>query len=191
MAMIGRLRTALTFHYGRLLTILGRNERALEVYLAMARENPAHQGAWRCAGFLFAEQKRFDCAIDAFERALALDPKDAPTCFNLAFILQSAGRHAEAIERFQRAIDLERNLDRAWYGMGLSLAQLGRFEQAAEKLEEAARLQPFNPFAGYELAGVRFKLGQHDKVRAEYERVKGFDPKVSERIRVEFGVRPQ
>ncbi len=33
-------------------------------------------------------------------------------------------------------------------------------------------------------------LGKPDKVRAEYDRVQGFDPKVAERIRIEFGVTP-
>ena len=46
-----------------------------------------------------------------------------------------------------------------------------------------------NPYAGYQLAGVWHRLGLRDKVRAEYERIKGFDPKVAERIRTEFGVR--
>ncbi|MGH8691448.1 MAG: tetratricopeptide repeat protein [Burkholderiales bacterium] len=189
--MIENLRPYLMCRYGQLLTIFNRNQRALEIYQEVARAYPRYRRAWSCAGFLLAEQQRFEPAIKAFERALALDPLDASTCFNLGFVLQGVGRHQDAIERFQQAVDTDRNLDRAWYGMGLSLAQLGRCEEAAQKLEAAARLQPFNPYAGYELAGVRFKLGQHDKVRAEYERVKGFDPKVSERIRLDFGVRPE
>ena len=42
---------------------------------------------------------------------------------------------------------------------------------------------------GFLLAGVWHRLGRREKVRAEYERLKGFDPKVAERIRTEFGVR--
>ena len=91
--------------------------------------------------------------------------------------------------RFERAIEIDPRVDRAWYGLGLSLAHLGRLEEAAAKFQEAARLQPFNPYAGYQLAGVWHRLDRRDKLRAEYERIKGFDPKVAERIRVEFGVR--
>jgi len=29
------------------------------------------------------------------------------------------------------------------------------------------------------------------KLRAEYERIKGFEPKVAERIRMEFGLQPK
>ena len=38
------------------------------------------------------------------------------------------------------------------------------------------------------LAAAWFKLGEHEKVRAEYRRVKGFDPKIAEHVRVDFGV---
>jgi hypothetical protein len=34
-------------------------------------------------------------------------------------------------------------------------------------------------------------LGRRDKLRAEYERITGFDPMVAERIRIEFGVQPK
>jgi tetratricopeptide (TPR) repeat protein len=136
MALSESLRPSLLFWYGQVLTLLKRHSRALEVFRTVARENPRHQQAWSCIGFLLAEREELQSAIDAFERALAAN----------------AG------------------VDRAWYGLGLSLAQLGRLEEAAGKFE------------GH-------RLGRRDKVRAEYERIKGFDPKVAERIRTEFGVR--
>ena len=126
--------------------------------------------------------------VSAYERAITLNPDDAASHFNVAFILQRIGRHEAALPRFERAIEIDAKVDRAWYGLGLSLAHLGRLEEAAEKLQEAARLQPMNPYAGYQLAAVWHRLHRRDKVRAQYERIKGFDPKVAERIRVEFGV---
>jgi tetratricopeptide (TPR) repeat protein len=110
--------------------------------------------------------------------------------FNLGFALQKLARHDEAIERLQRAIELDPKLDRAWYGLGLSLVQRGRYAEAIARLTEAARLQPFNPYARYQLAAAWFKLGEHEKVRAEYRHVKGFDPKIAEHICLDFGVRP-
>ena len=38
----------------------------------------------------------------------------------------------------------------------------------------------FNPYAGYQLAGVWHRLGRRDELRAEYER-----------IRMEFGLQPK
>jgi tetratricopeptide (TPR) repeat protein len=165
-----------------------QHARALQVLEALLRERPDHPSAWSIAGFLYAEKSRHADAIAAFERALSLAPDNAATLFNLGFVLQKAGRHEEAIGRLERAIELNPALDRAWYGLGISLIHGGRFREAIERLTEAARLQPFNPFARYQLAAAWFKLGEPDKVRAEYRKLKGFDPKIAEHVRVDFGV---
>ena len=107
---------------------------------------------------------------------VALAPDDATTLFNLGFVLQKAGRHEEAIARMAARVELNPALDRAWYGLGISLIHCGRFHEAIERLTEAARLQPFNPFARYQLAAAWFKLGEPEKVRAEYRKLKTFDP---------------
>jgi tetratricopeptide (TPR) repeat protein len=178
----------LLFFLAQLQIFFKLHTRALQALEAVLRENPSHPRAWSISGFLLAEKQRFDDSISAFERALVLRPDDAGTLFNLGFVLQRVGRHEDAIGRFQRAIELNPGLDRAWYGAGLSLVQRGRYQEAIEKLNQAARLQPFNPFARYQLAAAWFKLGEPEKVHAEYRRVKGFDPKVAEHIRVDFGV---
>jgi tetratricopeptide (TPR) repeat protein len=165
-----------------------QHARALQALEALLREQPAHSRAWSTAGFLYAEKDRLGDAIAALERALALAPDNATILFNLGFVLQRAGRHEEAIERMARAVELSPVLDRAWYGLGISLIHCGRFREAIERLTEAARLQPFNPFARYQLAAAWFKLGEPEKVRAEYRRVKAFDPKVAAHVRADFGV---
>jgi len=43
-------------------------------------------------------------------------------------------------------------------------------------------------YAGYRLAATLFKLGRRDEVQKEYERVKEFDPKISDLMRREFGI---
>ena len=165
-----------------------RHARALRTLEQLLAEEPGHARAWRIAGFLYAETGRYKDAVAALERALGLVPDDAATAFNLGFALQKLGRHDDAIARLQRAVELDPGIDRAWYGLGVSLVNRERYREAIVKLTEAARLQPFNPYARYQLAAAWFKLGEHEKVQAEYRKVKGFDPKIAEHIRVDFGV---
>jgi tetratricopeptide (TPR) repeat protein len=178
------------FAYAQVLLFFHQHARAHEVLLQVLQQDPDHKRALPISGFLYSEKGQFAEAVRDFERALALGSADAPLFFNAAFALQRAGRHEEAIRRFQQAIDLDPILDRAWYGMGLSLAHLGRHEEAVARFKEAARQQPLNPYAGYQLAGALFKLGRQEEVRAEYLRVKQFDPKISDQIRRDFGVDP-
>ena len=165
-----------------------QHARALRALEALLREEPGHPRAWSIVGFLYAEKGRLGDAVAALGRALALAPDNATILFNLGFVLQKAGRHEEAIQRMARAVELNPALDRAWYGLGISLIHCGRFHEAIERLTEAARLQPFNPFARYQLAAAWFKLGEPEKVRAEYRKLRGFDPKIAAHVRADFGV---
>ena len=176
------------FPFAQACIFFKQHARALQALEALLRDQPDHPRAWSIAGFLYAEKGRYAEAIAAFEHALAIAPDDAATQFNLGFVLQKAGRHEDAIVRLSRAVELDRALDRAWYGLGLSLIHCGRFREAIERLSEAARLQPFNPYARYQLAAAWFKLGEPEKVRTEYRKLKGFDPKVAEHVRMDFGV---
>lgn len=183
------LRSWLLFRYAQFLTIFGLRARAHEFIELALQQNPRHHRAWTFSGFLNAEKGRFDAAIADFERAVALKSDDADSLFNLAFALQRQGKHPEAIERFRQATQANAFLDRAWYGMGISMVKLGRYEDAAAMFAEAARLQPMNPYAAYQLAGAWFQLGQREKMQAEYERVKGFDPKIAAQMERDFGAR--
>jgi tetratricopeptide (TPR) repeat protein len=177
----------LLFFFAQCCLFFKQNARALQMLETLLRAEPGHH-ALSVAGFLYAEQGRTKDSIAALERAAALAPGDAATLFNLGFVLQKAGRHDEAIARMTRAVELQPALDRAWYGIGISLIHNGRFAEAIERLTEAARLQPLNPFAHYQLAAAWFKLGEAEKVRAEYRKLKQFDPRIAEHVRVDFGV---
>jgi len=178
----------LLYFFAQCCIFFRQHARALQTLEVLLRSQPDHHRALSLAGFLYAQQGRTKDSIAVLERAAALTPNDAATLFNLGFVLQKAGRHEEAIACMSRAVELQPPLDRAWYGLGISLIHLGRFHEAIERLTEAARLQPLNPFARYQLAAAWFKLGEPEKVRAEYRKLKSFDPRVAAHVRADFGV---
>jgi len=181
-------REPLLYWWAQTLLFFGASRRALPVLEEVVALNPKRHDAWNVLGYLHAQKGELSQAIAAFDRALAGEPDDAALAFNAAFTLQRAGEHARAMTLMQRVIALDPKFDRAWYGLGLSLSHDGRYEEAALRFREAARLQPLNPYAGYHLAAVLFKLGRREELLAEYERVKGFDPKISALMRREFGI---
>src|ERR687897_902361 len=104
------LHPSLLFRYGQLLMLLKRQ--ALAAFRAVTRADPRHGRAWSCIGILLAAREEFEPAIHAFEQAAALSPAEAAAHFNLAFLLQRAGRHGEAIARFERALEIDPRLER-------------------------------------------------------------------------------
>ena len=181
-------RERLLYGWAQTLLFFGASRRALPVLQEVVALNPARHEAWNVLGYLHAQNGELGPAVAAFDRALAGEPDDAALAFNAGFTLQRAGEHKRAMTLMERVIALDPTFDRAWYGLGLSLAHDARYEEAALKFREAARLQPLNPYAGYHLAAVLHRLGRREEVLAEYQRVKGFDPKISALMRREFGI---
>jgi tetratricopeptide (TPR) repeat protein len=182
------LRARLHYALAHALSFGGRHAAAIAQYRRALEYEPGYAQAWRNIGFLLAQTTDSSGAVDALGRALALDPGHDATRFNLAFVLHEAGRYEDAIADFERVVASAPKHDRAWYGLGLCLKQSGRLEEATKALQEAARLQYFNPHAAYELAIAYHRLGRHEALQAEYERVKGFDPTYADRIRRETGI---
>lgn len=116
-------RRSLLVRSGRALTALGFRRLALACLRAASRRDPSEPEAWNAIAFLHAERRELGQALAAFERASALAPDHAPTEFNIGFVLQRLGRHAEAIERFRRALALDPDLARARAALARSEAQ--------------------------------------------------------------------
>jgi Flp pilus assembly protein TadD len=71
---------------------LGQTEEAIAELRAM----PSHAGTWANLGLLLKDDGRFDEALDAYDKALALTPDDAQIRVNRVVALLRAGRWAEA-----------------------------------------------------------------------------------------------
>jgi tetratricopeptide (TPR) repeat protein len=182
------LRIWLRFRLAQLVTLLGRDGEAIDLLESVAAESPAYAPAWRHLGFLHAKRGRDEKAVEALSQALAVAPDDDATRFNLGFLLHRLRRIDEAIGQYEQVVRTSPRNDRAWYGLGLCLCEKGLWEAAVAPLKEAATLQYFNPHAGHQLCRAYHQLGRTDALRAEYERIKSFEPKFAAQIRSETGI---
>ena len=97
---------------GRLYLDQGNLEQALP-WLARAVEvNPNHWRAQFSLGIAAHKAKRYDDALAAYARAVAMSPDDADTHANIGWILVRTGRDAEGVRELQTAVRLDPSLDR-------------------------------------------------------------------------------
>jgi len=71
------------------------------------QRRPAYAEAWNNLGNVLAYRGRSDEAVQAYERAVALDPDYVTAFVNLARVLAANGRHQEALAWVERALQLE------------------------------------------------------------------------------------
>lgn len=130
-----------------------------------------------------------EAAIPLLRQVLALDAKQSDTWFNLGFLIQEQGRHAEALEAFARCLELDEKNDRAWYGQALSLIKLEKFDEAVKALKRNTELQPMSPYGWYQLAHAYIRLGKRELAEKVVLNLAKFEPKVALKLEHETGIK--
>jgi tetratricopeptide (TPR) repeat protein len=165
-----------------LLLALGRRDAALRCFEAMLALVPGQPFALASRAHLRAQAGDSEAAAADLERLTTVQPDNAGHWFNLGFVRDAQGRHAEAVPAFEQATRLDAKLDRAWYGLGLALLQLGRTEEAIVALKRNTELQPMSPYGWTQLARAHARAEQPSRARKVVEHLRGFEPKVAEAL---------
>lgn len=173
-----------------LLTI-GRQSAADKAFTTILERWPDDAHALASRAHLHAARGRRDEAIADQQRLVQCHPdRGAADWFNLAYLLEDAGRHAEAEPAFRRAVVLNPRLDRAWYGLALVLIHQQRLDEAVEALKRNTELQPMSPFGWYQLARVQVDRSQPEEARRIIRHLKRFEPKIADQLVKETGLNP-
>ena len=169
--------------------VLGRRAQALVIFEEMLRRWPQDGYALASRSHVRSQRGQRDEAIADLQALVAAQPDlSAAYWFNLAYLLEDAGRFAEAEPAFRRALALDAKLDRAWYGLGLVLIRLQRPDEALAALQKNTELQPMSPYGWYQLARVQFDRQQPEEARKIIRHLKGFEPKVAAQLERETGL---
>jgi tetratricopeptide (TPR) repeat protein len=97
--------------------------------------DPEYAGLWAVRGAIHAGRSEWDAAVEALERAVALDPKGSRAAFDLAEVLLRQGRYAEAAEMFRETVRRRPDLALGWERLAWVLALAP--EPAARNPDEA------------------------------------------------------
>lgn len=171
--------------------LLGRREAACDTFGEMLALWPGDAYALASRAHVLAQLGRRDAAIaDAQALVRAHPQRSGADWFNLAFLLEDAGRIDEAEPAFRRALELDPKLDRAWYGLGLVLIRQGRLDEAVQALKRNTELQPMSPYGWYQLARVHVDRQEPEKARKIIKHLEGFEPKVAAQLQRETGLVP-
>lgn len=169
--------------------VLGRHaaaERRLDAWL---QQHPTDAQARAARAHLRAQGQRRSAAIEDLEVLVAQAPaRNAADWFNLAFLLDAEGRHADAERGFRAALALNDRLDQAWYGLGLNLVQQQRGEEAIAAFKRNTELQPMSPYGWYRLAHLHRDRNEPEQTRKIIRHLQGFEPKVAAQLVRETGV---
>jgi serine/threonine protein kinase/tetratricopeptide (TPR) repeat protein len=115
-------------------------------------------------------------AIDACDKALALDDRLSLVHSTLGLIYHGTGKDTQAVAEFQRALNLDRTNDTASRGLAAAYESLKDYDNAEQAYRQAIAIRP-DYWSGYHDLGVYYyRRGSLSAAAHEFEREIQFAP---------------
>ena len=87
-------------------------------------------------------QGKYNESIQAFDKAIELDPKHAYPWYNKGNALNNLGKYNEAVLAYNKAIEINPQYADAWNNKGDALYNLGKYNETIKALDRAIQLDP-------------------------------------------------
>jgi len=155
--------------------VLNFKTRELDEKVRVIAERNADE--WLALALEYEADKRTRTeAMDAYDRALRVDPAKIDALLNCGTLHYEDGNFEKASEYFVRAISAQPDNALAHFNLGSVLEEVGNVQAARKHLRQAARLDPNYPDARYNLAYVCEKLGAFAEAREHWQAYLKLDP---------------
>ncbi len=110
----------------------------------------------------------YDAAIQAYDRALSLNPKYVAAYYNRGLAYAALGALDSAIADCTRAIELAPDQVQAYRQRGLLYFRKGVFDQALRDYDAALQLDPGMVEIHYDCGNAHLRLGDYERAIADY-----------------------
>jgi len=118
---------------------------------------------------------RWEEAVDAYRRVVAIDPTYAAAWNNLGLLLHRMGRYDEADAAYRTALEQDPRCCEAAYNLGSLHEDRGAIEDAIQDYRAALELAPDYADAHFNLAGALSRAGRGDEAVRHWQRYLDLD----------------
>jgi Tfp pilus assembly protein PilF len=144
------------------------------LYLVLALQSPIEDGIKALDAGKPAEAEAL------FLKAIAADPKDYASYFNLAFAQSMQNKDAEAIASYRKVLELKPNTYEAELNLGILLLRQKQPKDAVALLESAAKQKPDQYRPNYYLGESLIEVNRGADAEKAYRRALEINPKSAE-----------
>ena len=155
-------------YYGWALARTGQTERAEKQYKAVLRLDQKPANTHCDLGQLYLQEKRYQEALESFQKAYELDPGLARAQMGMGWAAEGLNDKVNAAAHFEQYLTAQPDdLETRYHLAGLYLEQ-GENEQALGELETVYRVKPERPGAAAALGDVCARLKKYPESEKYY-----------------------
>lgn len=118
-------------------------------------------------GVWFGESRKSECAAQAFQAGLRLEPNSPRLTYLLGLSLFTAGKLEESVVPLRHSVELQPQEERAHLLLASALAGLGRDKDAFIEWQAALRINPDSKMALDGIAKILLAVGDNESVIAQ------------------------
>jgi tetratricopeptide (TPR) repeat protein len=141
----------------------------------------------RYRGFIAQSLKRFEDAVDAYERVVRHAPEDFESWNNLGNARSANGDLEGSVLALRRAVDLDPAAAPTRLNFAAALDAAGRTDEAESALKAAASDFPRDSRVPHELYVLYKRLGRQDEAFGDLEKAISLDPE-NANLQLKFGI---
>jgi tetratricopeptide (TPR) repeat protein len=131
---------------------------------------------WQRLGVQSFECGDYVSAVQYYDKAVSLEPRDAYAMYYKGVALDELGRHDEAIKSYDNAICMLPDSEVFWAGKGLSLYYHSEYEAAIECFNKSIQLDPTFHESWDGISWALIRMGkQEEAARNSNRAIKAFD----------------
>ncbi len=120
-------------------------------------------------------QQRYSQALQAYEEALRMDPRNFYAWNGKGTALYNQGNYKKALEAYQRATEIDPDNPIVWVSAGLVLNRLQRYQQALVHFERALSLDPQYVAAWNGKADAQLDMNMPEEAHTSYQQALAYD----------------
>ena len=143
---------------------------------ALDKDDPNALKAWRQLAQAETRVERPDASIEAYNRALALEPNHLPSLLAISRLLMSRGSIDQAMPWLMNALAMAPENTEALCCTGIALKMIDEIEQAKDLFRQALAIDADHVESAVFLAGCLSDQGRCEEASTHYRHVLTLDP---------------
>ncbi len=151
-------------------------ENELTFRLQLQRDYPSDPAVYKTLGAALMRMGLDNRAIEAFRKAIQLDPNDAIYYNDLGIAYSRQGKMAEATEQFQKAVERDASLKQSWNNLCNVLAVQKQWPKTIACFSRLIEHHPGFVEAYFNLGIAYVKMGNREKAEECFKNALMIDP---------------